>query len=48
MLDAPILVFPEWNKEFYVHMDASCIDLGVVLAQPHEGEIDHLIAFVSR
>ena len=29
-------------------MDASCIALGVVLAQPSAGEIDHPIAFVSR
>ena len=31
MVATPILVFPDWNKEFHVHVDASCIALGVVL-----------------
>ena len=41
MVAAPILVFPDWNKEFHVHVDAYCIALGVVLAQLGEGNIDH-------
>src|SRR5277367_2492833 len=45
---APILVFPDWSKEFHVHVDASSIALGIVLAQLGEGNIDHPIAFVSR
>ena len=48
MVASPILVFPDWNKDFHVHVDASCIDLGVVLAQSGEGNIDHPIAFASR
>lgn len=32
MVTAPLLVFLDWNKEFDVHVDASCIALGVVLA----------------
>lgn len=48
MVTAPILIFLDWNKEFHVHVDASCIALGVVLAQPGVGEIDHPIAFASR
>ena len=47
MVTAPILVFPDWNKEFHVHVDASSIALGVVLAQSGEGNIDHPIAFAS-
>jgi len=41
MASAPILVFPKWDVEFHVHIDASCIALGVVLT--HEGAegIDH-------
>ena len=27
MVIAPILVFPQWKKEFHVHVDASCIAL---------------------
>ena len=48
MVTAPILVFPDWNKEFHVHVDASSISLGIVLAQSSEGNIDHPIAFTSR
>ena len=48
MITTPILVFPDWNKEFHVHVDASYIDLGVVLAQPSAGEIGHPIVFASR
>lgn len=44
----PILVFLDWTKEFHVHVDASSIALGVVLAQPGEEEIDHPISFSSR
>ena len=28
---APILVFPKWDVEFHVHVDASCITIGAVL-----------------
>eukprot|EP00253_Pinus_taeda_P004147 PITA_04147 len=45
---ALILVFPDWKKEFHVHVDASCIALGAVSTQRGEGEIDHPIAFASR
>eukprot|EP00253_Pinus_taeda_P034231 PITA_34231 len=45
---APILVFPDWKKEFHVHVDASCIALGAVLTQAGEEGLDHPIVFVSR
>ena len=45
MVTTPILVFPDWTKEFHVLVDASSIALGVVLVQPSEGDINHLIAF---
>jgi hypothetical protein len=48
MVTMPILVFPDWSKEFHVHVDASAITLGAVLTQPGEGDIDHPIAFASR
>ena len=44
----PYLSFPDWNKEFHVHVDASSIALGIVLAQLGEGNIDHPISFASR
>jgi hypothetical protein len=47
MVTVLILVFPNWRKEFHVHVDASSIALGAVLAQPGEGDIDHPLAFSS-
>ena len=43
-----ILVFPDWNKDFHDYVDALSFALGVVLAQPREGDLDHLIAFTSQ
>ena len=48
IVTAPILVFPDWNKEFHVHVDASSISLGIILTQSGEGNIDHPIAFARR
>ena len=48
MAFASILVFPYWNKEFHVHVDASSVVMGAVLTQPGEGDLDHPIAFASR
>ena len=48
MVTAPILVFPDWEKTFHVHVDASTIALGAILVQPGVGDLDHPIAFASR
>jgi hypothetical protein len=48
MITAPILVFPDWSKAFYVHVDVYSIALGVVLTQPGEGDIDHPLSFARR
>jgi hypothetical protein len=48
MVIAPILVFPNWSKEFHVHVDASSIALEAVLGQPEEGDIDNPLAFSSK
>jgi uncharacterized membrane protein len=48
MVTMSILVFLDWKKTFHVHVDASLIALGVILAQPGEGGIDHPIAFASK
>ena len=48
MASTPILVFPYWNKELHVHVDADSTMLGVVLTQPGEGNLDHPIAYASR
>jgi hypothetical protein len=43
-----ILIFPNWNKELHLNVDASSIALGTLLSQPWEGDIDHPIVFASR
>ena len=48
MVTTPILVFPNWKKEFHVHVDASCFALRAVLTQAGEGESNHPIVFASR
>jgi hypothetical protein len=44
---APILIFPNWKIGFHVHVDASTITLGSILAQPGEGNMDHHIYFAN-
>jgi hypothetical protein len=34
MVTVPIMVFPDWSKEFHVHVDAYSIALGTLLTQP--------------
>ena len=34
LIIAPILIFPNWENEFHVHVDASRIVLGSILTQP--------------
>jgi hypothetical protein len=48
MLTKPILVFPDWEKTFHVHVDALAIALGAILAQRRARYLDHSVAFVSR
>jgi hypothetical protein len=44
----PILIFPNWENEFHVHVHASGISLGAILAQPRDGAMDHPIYFARR
>jgi hypothetical protein len=48
MVNAPILVFPDWTKEFHVHVNVSSIALRDVLAQPGKRDINHALDFASR
>jgi hypothetical protein len=48
MFTASILVFPCLEKTFHVHVDASAIALGAILAQLGVGDLDHLIMFSRR
>jgi len=44
----PILITPNWNKEFHVHYDASNKAIGSVLAQNIDGKTDSPIFYASR
>jgi hypothetical protein len=48
MVTTPIPVFPDWERTFHVHVDASSIALGEILVQPRAEELDQPIAFASR
>jgi hypothetical protein len=48
MVIASILVFLDWENTFHVHVDASAIALGAILAQLGAGDLDNPIAFASR
>jgi hypothetical protein len=48
MVIAPILFFPDWRKEFHVHVNTYSIALGEVLVQPGEGDINHSLSFASK
>jgi len=45
---SPILVYTNLKVEFHVHIYASRISLGVILAQDGEGNLDYPIYFISR
>lgn len=48
MATTPILAYPDWNKEFRVHVDASNYAIGATLAQTGNHGLDHPIYFASR
>ena len=48
MATTPILVYPNWNKEFHVHIDASNYAIGATLVQMGNHGLDHLVYFASQ
>eukprot|EP00253_Pinus_taeda_P007870 PITA_07870 len=48
MVTTLILVFPNWDIDSHVHVDASSIALGAILTQDSGEGLDHHIVFASR
>lgn len=44
----PILRALDWDTLFHVHIDASAIAIGCILAQPREKTMDFPISYASR
>ena len=48
VMSAPVLAYPDPNKEYLLEMDASKLGLGAVLSQKQSDGRYHLVAFRSR
>ena len=48
VIGAPVLAYPDPNKEYLFEMDASKLGLGTVLSQKQSDGRHHLVAFKSR
>jgi hypothetical protein len=48
MVTTPILVFPDWERTFHVHVDASAMALGAIYVQPRAWDLDQPIPFARK
>ena len=48
LITAPVLAYPDFNKNFILETDASILGLGAILSQPQEDGKLHPIAYASR
>jgi hypothetical protein len=47
-METPILIPPNWQMEFHVHMDALLLAVGVMLTQNQTSKYDQPIVYASR
>jgi hypothetical protein len=48
LINAPILVPPDWDKTFHVDVDVSKFCIGLMLSQKDDQKKDHPIYYASR
>ena len=48
LLSSPVLIEPDFDKQFKLYVDASNVGAGAVLQQEDDQGIDHLISYFSR
>lgn len=48
LIEAPILRFHDWSKNFHVHIDKSAIVVDAILTQLGDYNMDHPNAYASR
>lgn len=48
LVKAPVLMMPDWSKDFHIFVDVSGFCIGVVLSQLDDRGRDHPIYFASR
>ena len=48
LVEAPILIFPNWLTKFHVHIDASGLAIGEILTQLGDDGMDYLIVYNNK
>jgi len=48
LISSPILIYPDFEKPFFLYTDASSFGLGAVLTQKDNKKKEHVIAYASR
>ena len=48
LINDPVITYPNTDKEFYIHVDASALDLGAILTQLDDGGRHRVIEYASK